>query len=289
MTQKELDLKKTIKLFNKMQKKYYSGYNFSEFSACYRQSNERLKALFSQIDFSNKNTGLTVLGSGDQLLNMLYKGISSIDTFDCNRLTEYYVMGFKMIAIQCLKMDEFIELFKNKENDINNVEIQKYVISCAPDRYKDFWINYMQYLDDYKNGHKGIFEICRLDFNDLVGNNLYLQNEFCFKEMKQKIMNASVSFRALDIKDIPQTFKVYDFIYLSNILEYRSEVFGKNATVTNVARLVENIYNNNLNNNGELIYLYTIQNYFKDLHAEIALVDKSIYYADYRCALSLKK
>ncbi|MBQ4584298.1 MAG: hypothetical protein IJA94_05380 [Bacilli bacterium] len=55
---------------------------FSEYSKVYPYTNENLIKKYSLINEGDYQTALTVLSSGDHLLNLVMNGTSHIDTFD---------------------------------------------------------------------------------------------------------------------------------------------------------------------------------------------------------------
>lgn len=80
--------KKTIE----KRKKFKLGYlddEFSEKAKIYAHTNEKMSALADKM--YGVRSVLTVGSSGDQLLNLLVKGIYKIDTFDINRFSNYYI------------------------------------------------------------------------------------------------------------------------------------------------------------------------------------------------------
>ena len=58
--------------------------------------------------FEGKKNVLSVLSSGDQIFNMLLKGVIKIDTFDNNGLTEYFTLGLKKAMILKYSYEEFL-------------------------------------------------------------------------------------------------------------------------------------------------------------------------------------
>ena len=76
------------------------GNAFAGFQKTYFFTNENINAYLNLVDLTDKNNALTVLASGDQLFNLINKEITEIDTFDINKLTEYYVFGIRMAMIE---------------------------------------------------------------------------------------------------------------------------------------------------------------------------------------------
>lgn len=97
-------LEKIIPLINKSnEENKYLKLNtpFSEISNFYYFTNENIKDFFDLLDFTNDTHALTVCGSGDQVLNLINKGVKNIDVFDSNKLAFYFLFGIKIPALQC--------------------------------------------------------------------------------------------------------------------------------------------------------------------------------------------
>ncbi|MBQ9834433.1 MAG: DUF3419 family protein [Bacilli bacterium] len=288
MDSRNKDLLATIELYKSMQKLCYNGYKFFDYGAVYQQTNENMVKLFKQINLKKVNNALTVTSSGDQVLNLLSQGVTNIDTFDTNRLTEYYALGFKLVAAQCLNIEQFLKLFK-ESNSRESLELQKYVISCSSGEYRWFWESFIDFLDNEKKDHSGVFEICRKKVESHTDNNVYLQTLELYDETKKNLNNANITFNQLNITDLPNELGTYDFIYLSNIIEYRQKIFGPTDLVTDVIKLIESIYNHNLNSKGELFYLYVIFRNYQEVMNNIKIAKTIIYKDKNLIALSLKK
>ena len=95
--------KKMIEAQVDAQKIMMMGIPFSEYQRVYKDTNENIDGYMNLMALEGKENALTVLASGDHAFNLAYHGISNIETFDTNRLTEYYSLGLKRAAI--LKYD----------------------------------------------------------------------------------------------------------------------------------------------------------------------------------------
>lgn len=237
--------------------------DYQKYSKCYPFTNENLKDLTGKIDKSNINKALCVLSSGDHAFNLIYHGITNIDTFDTNCLTEYYALGFKKIAIQSLRYQQFLDFFFN--DSIESQSIEKYVISCLPENYKSFWEGYNQYLLDSvdkcpslfdsllsKRGRANIFKLLGYFEDDMMKNNNYLTSEVDYKQLQRNLLNAQINFKEMNIKAIRRQKEKYDLIMLSNILQAM-----KKPTIGKTVDIAKKIYKHNLTENGEMIYLYS--------------------------------
>jgi len=66
-----------------------SDYLFCGCNQIYKNTNERLKDIYEQFDFSQKDV-FSVLSSSDQVFSAYYFGANNVDTFDNNWTTYYY-------------------------------------------------------------------------------------------------------------------------------------------------------------------------------------------------------
>ena len=220
---------------------------FSQYSKVYQFTNENLAEIYKGVNFTNYYNALCVLSSGDHALNLLYHGIVNIDTFDYNRLTEYYALGFKKNAIEVLDYNHFFNLFIDRDDSEHSIE--NYVIDCMPDKYKNFWQKVLLACKEhYPN--PTVFDLCReADFK--YGTNLYM-TEIGFNTIKTNLKFATINFKHADINDLPQIFGQYDFIELSNIVTWLQTTHDKSS----ILQLLKDIYDTNLKTEGEMIFNY---------------------------------
>lgn len=227
-------------------------YDFMEYAAFYYFSNEQINRIFSQIDFTNYHTMLSVLASGDHAFNAIYKGVDVVDTFDVNRMTEYYALGFKKRAIECLNFEQFCSLYILHDKKLMDLEDE--VIKNMDEEYKKFWITYKNKMKERKKQFPSVLE-WSMEESDPEGGvyNAYLDSEESYKYLQKRLQSAKITFTQANITEIPSIFGAYDFIELSNILMYSEEIFEKHVKYC-TSKLIKDIYEQNLKNNGTMIY-----------------------------------
>ena len=81
----------------------------TSYSKVYLWTNENIDAYLNIVDISSKENALSVLASGDQTFNLITKGIMNIDTFDTNKLTEYFALGLSFNALKLCQQNAHIE------------------------------------------------------------------------------------------------------------------------------------------------------------------------------------
>lgn len=242
---------------------------FSEYSKYYWYTSEDLKSLFDQLKLRKYQDGLSVLSSGDHIFNMIYKGITRIDTFDTNRLTEYYALVVKKPAIQSLNYDEYNRFFTTSSISSLRQDCFRYILSNAEEEYRTFWEE-LSYK--YKYFCNAVLLPDVLAQSSLESYNSYDATSISYNKTKKRLKDATITFQPCNIKDIPDVFGTYDFIELSNILNYYHEIFGgdyyrflfkRDYTVEMLKKkrqLIEKIYQSNLRDSGEMLceYFYAI-------------------------------
>ena len=123
--------KKTIE----KRKKYEIGYlddNFSEEAKIYAHTNEKMASLMSKMN--KVESALTVGSSGDQLFNLMAKGIYNVDTFDINTYANYYI-NLRLAAIKNIKDIQELWYFLFDMHKKGYKEIED---SLDPESYQ-FW------------------------------------------------------------------------------------------------------------------------------------------------------
>lgn len=252
--------------------------NLYKYNSIYSFTTENIKSYYKKEDIFNKDI-LTVTSSGDHMFNAMLLGAKSIDCFDINVFTKYYVQ-LKSAAIKVLNYEDFFtfflveknKLFKNKKV-FNKATYQK-IRDYLPLDAKIFW----DILFIYKEGYK--LKTSPLFFKDVIKSeiiryNLYLEEEKFYK-LKNIINNYDPKFYNCNIIDLPNiSKKLYDTIYLSNIINYSGYYFDA-PIIINYKNFIENKLSKMLKNNGLIFLAYLYSNYsindkeyFNESHFEI--------------------
>lgn len=168
----------------------------------YKNTNERLKDIYEQFDFSQKNV-FSVLSSSDQTFSAYYFEANNVDTFDNNWTTYYY---FYLKKWYLMYYHEHIIDTKSKKL-LNSLSM--YDISCEEERkvynvWKDILLKYNEISQIFYSDN---FYDWNLPYNQDVTK---LINTIKYKQ---------ANFTELNIFKKIQTRKKYDIIVLSNILE----------------------------------------------------------------------
>ena len=190
----------------------------------YPRTNENLELLFSNFDVSNKDV-LSVLASGDQVFSARYLGARKVDSFDINKLTIYYYY-LRVWLMKYLNMEYPTEKFFN----YGDVDIWKFVYNLEVDTdeeldAKKFWLNYFKITNGLPNGylfyHTGI------------------NNDNVYKDDLSKVASEDMDFYNESIFDELDVDKKYDYIIMSNILEYTTSKEDYYMVSENLKRLLK--------------------------------------------------
>ena len=221
---------------------------FDKYGRVYPFTNELIPKCLKLVDFKNKKSALTVLSSGDHAFNLVKEGIKNVDTFDINKLTEYYALGLKRAMITRYSYREFLSIaeileyqrrgiadsFYSSRFDKRKDIIKQILFEAAYDmdkKYRDFWLSIID------SSNSGVLEenfiasrMFQDDFSDIVDGNNYLTNEASYNLLKSRLGSANITFKNARILEVPQRFKSkkYDIVMFSNILDYMNNTFGIN-------------------------------------------------------------
>jgi len=210
------DLERALDLCVKKENKYYNK--------IYPRTNENLELLFSNFDVYNKDV-LSVLASGDQVFSARYLGARKVDSFDINKLTIYYYY-LRVWLMKYLNMEYPTESFFN----YGDVDIWKFIYNLEVDteeelKAKEFWLNYIKITNGLPNGY--------------LFYHIGIDNDNIFKNDLDKVVSTDMNFYNESVFDELDIDKQYDYIILSNILEYTTSKEDYYMLSENLKRLLK--------------------------------------------------
>ena len=187
-------------------------------SFIYKTSNERLSELVKY--FKDRNNILTVISSGDLILNCISQGIKNIDAFDISGFPKYF-LNLKIASTKTLSEREFIEFFfksittEDKYDDYYE-RIRKY-LNNEDLVFWDSLFNYFDWIEIYNSllfSHETFYE------KNVIKENIYLQGNN-YQELRKKIEKVNLNYYQDNIVNLSKKLnKEYDVVYLSNIIYY---------------------------------------------------------------------
>ena len=202
---------------------------FHEESFIYMKTNERIQDYINYL--LNKKHILSVIGSGDQILNTAITSPQVIDCFDISVYPEYFI-NLKLAAIKTLSKEEYLDMFfesalTTKDEYYDDLYFDK-IRSELPKKYQEFWNSLLNHTDWYEITNSSLFssEVVTRDY--AKKQNLYL-SDAVYNTLKDKIAKIKFNFYVGNILDIYKAFnQKYDLIFLSNILAYVDKLEYRN-------------------------------------------------------------
>ena len=199
------------------------GRFLSNYNRIYFHSNEDLRQLFSNIDVNNKDV-LSVLASGDQVFHLYDRGARHIDLFDINKLTIYYFY----LHIWAIKYLNLLYLDDKILSSIKTVLEHVKPSSDYEMNIYNFWCEYIKSINDESIFYNGFYPLCNIKID--------------FDKLMYSINRDNFEFYNIDLSSCLDINKKYDFVFVSNIVDY----------VDNLELYRDNLYNL-LNDNGVVI------------------------------------
>lgn len=241
---------------------------FIDVANIYYFTNENLKDSFDKLNFNQTKRVLSVCGSGDQVLNLVHKGVKEIDVFDSNELAVYFLKAFKIPALKSFNYQDYKTFFKKMIDDDITVLEQKQLFCILKDhmdrKYFDFFIEIFN--NSIQNNHNlSIMKILCINTDNIDNIELfngYYETENDYLITKDNINFVNINFVKTDIFDINKNFNGnYDKMFFSNIFDYLYKKIGEYWTYEELKPYINNLFLPMLSNDGELIISYMFKHY----------------------------
>lgn len=256
MVSVENDVGETFKLteFSK-----YHG--FQKYGPVYPSSNEKLSELFSYVDVDNKEV-LSVAGSGDHAFYAYDNGARRVDIFDINCLTRYYFYlrmwiikyfdSFYFDQYKLSKKDEYLKNIGNLFRSTKKIFLNQQSLKNVDKSFRYL----LSLVDPSSEEEKEVYEywmmvskLCKTNwrrhgFGYCLTNIMFNQDTAKINKITdlsniKDAMNRDFDFYNIDIiKDSFTIDKMYDVIFLSNIVEYIYDVDKMNILKDNLYKLL---------------------------------------------------
>ena len=231
---------------------------FYENSSVYKNTNENINDDRYLELIKDMDSILSVIGSGDQILNSILLGSHDIDAFDISRFPKYF-LDLKIAAVKVLDYEAFLSFFYGS-NSFDRRTLKKVTMALKGDS-KLFWDSIIDYnFFSFKKGqfrprdvyNSNMFISENNTVKSAIGNNPYLSKSEYYS-LRSKIDGARIRYFRGNITNLARTIdKSYDLVNLSNICMYQPEM-NMFFTGNYEARFKKMITNFSLNPNGRVL------------------------------------
>lgn len=224
------------------------------FGQIYSFTTENIAGYIDLFDLKDKSL-LTVGSSCDQLINAVLKNCKDITLVDINPYTKFYFY-LKMASILELERKEFLnffrfydypKVFKENNNVFNKKTYKKIEQTLRLLDYESF-LFWTELFDNFSSLdiRKYLFSHDEGRNSEIIGSNLYLQNNLLYKDTRMKLQKVKPNFITENIF-LVKFDRTFDNIWLSNISHY--------VIMTELKKSI-NIISKYLSENGNLLMTY---------------------------------
>lgn len=199
---------------------------YGDSSCIYKVSNEKISSIPYVESIKDRDDVLSVIASGDQILNSILYNCKNIDGYDISRFPKYFLL-LKIAGILSLNREEFIKFFISSDNykDVFNEEVYLKLRDNLDSNSLVFWDGLFDYYDGHEIYNSTLFSSQPYSKKMQVQNNPYL-DEKNFNILKSKIGDARINFLEGNIFYlISNLSKKYDLINLSSIIYYLRDTY----------------------------------------------------------------
>lgn len=193
---------------------------YHEASFMFLTSNEKIRCY--QEFLKDRKRVLSVVASGDQILNTILMGSFTIDGFDISVFPKY-LLELKRAAVLTLDLEQykkffFQDCFRDEEFMDDTYDLIQRNLDCDFKKFWDFLFNFNDYYDVFRSflfSQQTIGSI-----RTIVDYNPYL-DEKNYQKLKGLLGSVNLHYQDGDIRTLSKNLKQeYDLAYLSSILYY---------------------------------------------------------------------
>lgn len=191
---------------------------FSSHSAVYAFTNEKINYKKYKKTLEKREKILTVIGSGDQILNSVLLGSCDITGIDISNFTEYY-FNLKKAAVKMLDYEKYLQFFNLKSKNGFAHDLFEKILPALDMETAYFWGNLFFSYKTSKIRKSDFFMPAKI--NNYIRNNPYLSSKENYQTLKSKINDVEIKFIMGNIFALINTLRNgYDLINASNLMDY---------------------------------------------------------------------
>lgn len=239
---------------------------FHSHSTIYSATNEKISSEKYKDILRNKEKILSVIGSGDQILNSILFGSKDITGFDISRFTGYY-LKLKVAALKSLQYDEYLSFFSCQSKNRFSKGLYEKTIPYLDSDTEFFWTIIFNYSKDKLVGIPNLF--VTVSSENFKNNNPYLESKDKYDLLKSKMNDIDLNLIYGDIFDLVHILPdKYSLVNLSNIVDYYvNEILCENNSIMDIyskEKLISFLRSVPIDENG-VILMYSMKDFISRL------------------------
>jgi len=224
------------------------------FGEIYPFTTENIAGYINLFDLKDKSL-LTVGSSCDQIINAVLKDCKDVTLVDINPYSKFYFY-LKMASFLELERKEFLQFFRFKDypkvfkenNNVFNKKTYKKIEKTLRLLDYESFLFWSELFDNFSSYdiRNYLFSHDEGRNSEIIGSNLYLQNNLLYKDTRMKLQKVRPKFITEDIF-LVKFDRTFDNIWLSNISHY---------IMTYIFKILIIRMSKYLNENGNLLMTY---------------------------------
>lgn len=220
---------------------------YHENSFIYRTTNEQIDKY--QRYLKNRENVLSIIASGNQILDTIYEENKNITGFDISTFPKYY-LELQIAALNTLRLKDYINFIYGDIDDEKFDDMYDTIHPMLEKEAKEFWDSLLNFFDFSEITASTLFSNEIVYPKNIIERNIYLQSEENYQRLKDNIQQVNLKYITGDIFSLAKELDTsYDFINLSSIIYYND--LDKYKEMLETLPLIDN---------GEaLTYLYKIK------------------------------
>ena len=198
------------------------GFGFSSVSGIYRGTNEVISAKGYKDLITGRERILSIIASGDQILNAILLGSKDIEGFDISRFPQYY-LKLKIAAIKALGRDEFLRFFYGGEEvELFNRDVYNKIHPFMDSDAQKFWSTI---FGQFSNKQILCSPLIKRDkYSERIGEVLYKNiyvHEGQYEILKEKIGDITLRLHVANLMNLDtRGMKKFNLVNLSNVMNH---------------------------------------------------------------------
>ena len=206
-----------------------NSFVFNECFPIYKSTNECISHIPYMDSLKNKDRILSVIGSGDQIINAILFGTNDIVGVDISTFPKYF-LPLKLAAIKVLEKNTYLEYFYGIKEMPFQDKYYEIIRKELDEDIRIFWDFLYNYNNNLYDTH--LFYDFNIGVKTAVLNNPFLQDNY-FNVLKRNIEKVKLELLKYDMFDANKLNKGYfDLIMLSNIINNASTFNGERLSIS---------------------------------------------------------